>query len=162
MSIILERLRWIIAGLNRPAPVTPKRLNNTEARPTSLPPSSQKQQSQPMKSNSNSLSNHRNSQSMLDAVYEIAIYIHRFHNLDLFQQGYVSCNFLTAVPYLFLSCHIENHSCVLFFLWHICRWYQIKITMRWEDGNYDSVGTPSRVVQYEGNSSIHIRMTLVN
>lgn len=23
----------------------------------------------------------------LDAVHEIAIYIHRFHNLDLFQQG---------------------------------------------------------------------------
>nr|GMC48306.1 protein FAM135B-like isoform X1 [Ipomoea batatas] len=68
-----------------------------------------------MKSNSKSLSNHRNSQSMLDAVYEIAIYIHRFHNLDLFQQG----------------------------------WYQIKITMRWEDGEYESVGTPSRVVQYE-------------
>lgn len=25
---------------------------------------------------------------MLDASHEIAIYIHRFHNLDLFQQGY--------------------------------------------------------------------------
>lgn len=27
--------------------------------------------------------------AMLDTVQEIAIYIHRFHNLDLFQQGYV-------------------------------------------------------------------------
>ncbi|PRQ20826.1 putative protein FAM135, alpha/Beta hydrolase [Rosa chinensis] len=51
--------------------------------------------------------------AMLDAVQEIAIYIHRFHNLDLFQQG----------------------------------WYQIKITMRWEDSDF--MGTPARVVQYE-------------
>ncbi|KAJ7958857.1 hypothetical protein O6P43_019513 [Quillaja saponaria] len=53
--------------------------------------------------------------AMLDTVQEIAIYIHRFHNLDLFQQG----------------------------------WYQIKITMRWEDSEYKSLGTPARVVQYE-------------
>ncbi|KAK9096813.1 hypothetical protein Sjap_022310 [Stephania japonica] len=52
---------------------------------------------------------------MLEAVQEIAIYIHRFHNLDLFQQG----------------------------------WYQIKITMNWEDDGYTSPGTPARVVQYE-------------
>ncbi|KAL8167837.1 hypothetical protein V2J09_009336, partial [Rumex salicifolius] len=54
--------------------------------------------------------------AMLNTVQEISIYIHRFHNLDLFQQG----------------------------------WYQIKVTMRWEDNDYASVGTPSRVVQYEG------------
>ncbi|KAJ8763820.1 hypothetical protein K2173_003602 [Erythroxylum novogranatense] len=53
--------------------------------------------------------------SMSDAMQEIAIYIHRFHNLDLFQQG----------------------------------WYQIKISMRWEDSDYAALGTPSRVVQYE-------------
>ncbi|KAL8457650.1 hypothetical protein ACS0TY_035496 [Phlomoides rotata] len=52
---------------------------------------------------------------MLEAVHEIAIYIHRFHNLDLFQQG----------------------------------WYQIKITMRWEDEDSGSLGTPVRVFQYE-------------
>ncbi|KAK9288972.1 hypothetical protein L1049_017443 [Liquidambar formosana] len=52
---------------------------------------------------------------MLETVQEIAIYIHRFHNLDLFQQG----------------------------------WYQIKISMRWEDSEYTSPGTPARVVQYE-------------
>ncbi|KAB1212117.1 hypothetical protein CJ030_MR5G011951 [Morella rubra] len=53
--------------------------------------------------------------AMLDTVQEISIYIHRFHNLDLFQQG----------------------------------WYQIKITIRWEDSEYTSLGTPARVVQYE-------------
>lgn len=54
--------------------------------------------------------------AMLDIVQEIAVYIHRFHNLDLFQQG----------------------------------WYQIKISMRWEDDSHNfSPGTPSRVVQYE-------------
>ncbi|KAI4337548.1 hypothetical protein L6164_015948 [Bauhinia variegata] len=53
--------------------------------------------------------------AMLEAIQEIAIYIHRFHNLDLFQQG----------------------------------WYQIKITMKWEDTDNISFGTPARVVQYE-------------
>ncbi|ESQ29590.1 hypothetical protein EUTSA_v10023308mg [Eutrema salsugineum] len=56
---------------------------------------------------------------MVDTVQEIAIYIHRFHNLDLFQQG----------------------------------WYQIKITMRWEDGDNVTRGIPSRVVQYEASES---------
>ncbi|XP_054788294.1 uncharacterized protein LOC129294154 isoform X3 [Prosopis cineraria] len=63
--------------------------------------------------------------AMLNIVQEIAIYIDRFHNLDLFQQG----------------------------------WYQMKITMRWEDSEYVSVGTPARIVQYEasdiGSSSIY-------
>ncbi|XP_043694472.1 protein FAM135B-like isoform X2 [Telopea speciosissima] len=53
--------------------------------------------------------------AMFETVQEVAIYIHRFHNLDLFQQG----------------------------------WYQIKITMRWEDARYTSHGAPARVVQYE-------------
>uniref|UniRef100_A0A1J3IMM7 DUF676 domain-containing protein n=1 Tax=Noccaea caerulescens TaxID=107243 RepID=A0A1J3IMM7_NOCCA len=56
---------------------------------------------------------------MVDTVQEIAIYIHRFHNLDLFQQG----------------------------------WYQIKISMKWEDGDNNSCGIPSRVVQYEALDS---------
>ncbi|KAK8473112.1 hypothetical protein PHAVU_001G063050 [Phaseolus vulgaris] len=55
--------------------------------------------------------------AMLEAVQEIAIYIHRFHNLDLFQQG----------------------------------WYQIKITMRWEDDEDICFGIPARVVQYEAH-----------
>ncbi|XP_068660095.1 uncharacterized protein [Aristolochia californica] len=57
----------------------------------------------------------RGRSAMLDAVQEIAIYIHRFHNLDLFQQG----------------------------------WYQIKISMRWEDSSCGPPGTPARVVQYD-------------
>ncbi|XP_031276808.1 protein FAM135B-like isoform X1 [Pistacia vera] len=48
-------------------------------------------------------------------VQEVAIYLHRFHNLDLFQQG----------------------------------WYQIKISMKWENDDNTSLGTPARVVQYE-------------
>ncbi|PWA51631.1 serine esterase family protein [Artemisia annua] len=53
---------------------------------------------------------------MVEAVHEVAVYIHRFHNLDLFEQG----------------------------------WYQIKISMRWEDTNCtSSPGSPSRVIQYE-------------
>ncbi|KAK4276942.1 hypothetical protein QN277_015029 [Acacia crassicarpa] len=52
---------------------------------------------------------------MLEIVHEIAIYIHRFHNLDLFRQG----------------------------------WYRIKISVRWEDNDKISLGTPARVVQYE-------------
>jgi len=31
------------------------------------------------------------------------------------------------------------------------RWYQIKITMTWEDDEDISFGIPTRVVQYEGN-----------
>ncbi|XP_021888783.1 uncharacterized protein LOC110807829 [Carica papaya] len=54
---------------------------------------------------------------MFDTVQEIAIYLHRFHNLDLFHQG----------------------------------WYQIKITMRWEEDERIPCGTPSRVVQYEAH-----------
>ncbi|XP_068661508.1 uncharacterized protein [Aristolochia californica] len=57
----------------------------------------------------------RGRSAMLDAVHEIAIYIHRFHNLDLFQQG----------------------------------WYQIKISMRWEDASCGPPGIPARVVQYD-------------
>ncbi|XP_055960242.1 uncharacterized protein LOC126673897 isoform X2 [Mercurialis annua] len=54
---------------------------------------------------------------MCETVQEIAIYIHKFHNLDLFQQGF----------------------------------YQIKVSMRWEDHEYASLGTPARVVQYEAH-----------
>ncbi|WCJ24939.1 Protein FAM135B [Euphorbia peplus] len=53
----------------------------------------------------------------MDTVHEIAIYFHRFHNLDLFQQGF----------------------------------YQIKVSMKWEDSLYTSLGTPARVVQYEAH-----------
>ncbi|KAH0854807.1 hypothetical protein HID58_037092 [Brassica napus] len=36
---------------------------------------------------------------------------------------------------------------------YIHRWYQIKITMRWEDGDNTTRGIPSRVVQYEALES---------
>ncbi|XP_057958996.1 uncharacterized protein LOC131151678 isoform X2 [Malania oleifera] len=84
---MLRRVRWFV-GLN-PRNSSLKALTNAELRPAKV--------------------------AMLDAVQEIAIYIHRFHNLDLFQQG----------------------------------WYQIKITMRSEDSDSSSPGTPARVVQYE-------------
>ncbi|XP_044511003.1 protein FAM135B-like isoform X2 [Mangifera indica] len=54
-------------------------------------------------------------EDMFKTVQEVAIYVHRFHNLDLFQQG----------------------------------WYQIKISMKWENDDNSSLGTPARVVQYE-------------
>nr|XP_043610497.1 protein FAM135B-like isoform X2 [Erigeron canadensis] len=89
---MFRRFKWFITGLNhqqKPAKPDAKRL---------------------------SLPKERNRKLMLEAVHEVAIYIHRFHNLDLFQQG----------------------------------WYQVKISMRWEDSEYAaSVGTPSRVVQYD-------------
>uniref|UniRef100_A0A7N0TVR9 DUF676 domain-containing protein n=1 Tax=Kalanchoe fedtschenkoi TaxID=63787 RepID=A0A7N0TVR9_KALFE len=53
--------------------------------------------------------------AMLETVQEIAVYIHKFHNVDLLQQG----------------------------------WYQIRITMRWEDSEDATPGMPARVVQYE-------------
>lgn len=87
---MFRRLGWFI-GLNYTSWST-KRLPDAKPRPARVKPV-----------------------AMLDTVQEIAIYIHRFHNLDLFQQG----------------------------------WYQIKITIRWEDGEYTSLGTPARVVQYE-------------
>ncbi|KAL6976587.1 hypothetical protein U1Q18_025376 [Sarracenia purpurea var. burkii] len=117
--MLLRRLRWII-GFN-PHKISssssstsssssssssnhPKRLSNA-AKPPPLP-----QRPPPLP-----LPSPKRKQPMLDAVHEVAIYIHRFHNLDLFQQG----------------------------------WYQIKITMRWEDSDNTSPGTPARVVQYQ-------------
>ncbi|XP_019438459.1 PREDICTED: protein FAM135B-like isoform X1 [Lupinus angustifolius] len=64
--------------------------------------------------------------AMFETVQQIGVYLHRFHNLDLFRQG----------------------------------WYQLKITIRWEDSEEDiPQGIPARVVQYEapdlGPSSIY-------
>ncbi|CAL5352372.1 unnamed protein product [Camellia sinensis] len=105
--MLLRGLRWII-GLNSNRNSSssssnhPKRLPHAAAKLLYLPPPSPLADKQP-------------NQPMLEAVHEIAIFIHRFHNLDLFQQG----------------------------------WYQIKITMRREDGDDTCLGTPARVVQYE-------------
>ncbi|PNX80903.1 hypothetical protein L195_g036916 [Trifolium pratense] len=61
---MIRRLRWFV-GLNQKNCPT-KRLVNADqpglVRPNHLP--------------------------MIDAVHEVAIYIHRFHNLDLFEQGW--------------------------------------------------------------------------
>ncbi|CAK9182300.1 unnamed protein product, partial [Ilex paraguariensis] len=106
---MLRRLRWIIAGFNfhNYKTINPSK---PDAKPLPSPQLQTTLNPKPIKPSSN-----QNHPPMLEIVHEIAIYIHRFHNLDLFQQG----------------------------------WYQIKITMKWEDGDYSSLGTPSRVVQYE-------------
>ncbi|RYR17423.1 hypothetical protein Ahy_B03g062175 isoform C [Arachis hypogaea] len=62
---MFRRLRWFV-GLNQKN-LSTKRLGNVEhqpgpERPSQLP--------------------------VLDAVHEVAVYIHRFHNLDLFEQGW--------------------------------------------------------------------------
>ncbi|XP_050232196.1 uncharacterized protein LOC126680935 [Mercurialis annua] len=67
--------------------------------------------------NNSQLSSEEDTNTASESLHEVAIYIHRFHNLDLFQQG----------------------------------WYQIKVSMRLDHTEYKSVGTPARVVQYEGN-----------
>ncbi|MBA0868395.1 hypothetical protein Goshw_012819 [Gossypium schwendimanii] len=92
---MLRRLGWLI-GLNNRS-VQAKKLPDAKPHPAEVQPV-----------------------VMLDSVQEIAIYIHRFHNLDLFQQG----------------------------------WYQLKLTVRWDNDEYGPVGTPARVVQYEAPSLV--------
>ncbi|PPR84668.1 hypothetical protein GOBAR_AA36041 [Gossypium barbadense] len=92
---MLRRLGWLI-GLNNRS-VQAKKLPDAKPHPAEVQPV-----------------------VMLDSVQEIAIYIHRFHNLDLFQQG----------------------------------WYQLKLTVRWDNDEYAPVGTPARVVQYEAPSLV--------
>ncbi|XP_039023560.1 protein FAM135B-like isoform X1 [Hibiscus syriacus] len=87
---MLRRIGWLIGWNNRVEQV--KKLPDAKPLPAQVQPA-----------------------VMLDTVQEIAVYIHRFHNLDLFQQG----------------------------------WYRLKITMRWENELYTSMGAPSRVMQYE-------------
>jgi hypothetical protein len=95
----------MINGFNKPASVNPKRLDGPDV----------KHSPYPVKPNGLKPTRETFQWPMLEAANEITIYIHRFHNLDLFQQG----------------------------------WYQLKITMRWEDGDPGSMGIPARVVQYE-------------
>ncbi|KAG8388639.1 hypothetical protein BUALT_Bualt02G0146300 [Buddleja alternifolia] len=115
MSLLLQRLKLIINGFNRSALVSPKRLDGPDAKPFPLLNIAQSQKQQSVKHKGPKPDCEIYKRPMSEAVHEIGIYIHRFHNLDLFQQG----------------------------------WYQIKITMRWEDDEYGSLGTPARVVQYE-------------
>lgn len=66
LLLMFRRLRWFV-GLNQKNWST-KRLVNVDHQPGPGTP--------------NKLL------PVLDAVHEVAIYIHRFHNLDLFEQGY--------------------------------------------------------------------------
>lgn len=104
MSVLLQRFKRIINGIGKAALVTPKRLADPDVK--SLPHRVRPDSPEPYCETFE--------QPMLETVNEISVYIHRFHNLDLFQQG----------------------------------WYQLKITMRWEDGD-SGQGIPARVVQYE-------------
>ncbi|XP_047168520.1 protein FAM135B-like isoform X1 [Vigna umbellata] len=63
---MFRRLGWFV-GLDQ-TNLSTKRLSNVHHQPPS------------------DKSNHQ--LPMLDAVYEVAVYIHRFHNLDLFEQGW--------------------------------------------------------------------------
>ncbi|GLT65210.1 hypothetical protein SLA2020_376540 [Shorea laevis] len=90
---MFRRVGWLIGLNNKSASV--KKLPDAKPHPAQVKPA-----------------------PMLDVMQEIAIYIHRLHNLDLFQQG----------------------------------WYQVKITMRWEDDENTSSAAPARVIQYEAPS----------
>ena len=50
---------------------------------------------------------------------------------------------------------LKNLTSGLSFIFWVFRWYQIKISMRWEDSEYTSLATPARVVQYEGKSKFN-------
>lgn len=78
MSLLFQRLKWIITGFNKSAPVNPKRLDGPDVKP--LP--------SPMESEGLKPDHKLSKQLMLEVSNEISIYIHRFHNLDLFQQGW--------------------------------------------------------------------------
>ncbi|KAL1531794.1 protein FAM135B-like isoform X3 [Salvia divinorum] len=114
MSILLQHFKWMINGFDKSSSMGPRRLNGPDAKPLHQP-----KFVQPHKSPLNPIDLKHNSDTLklpiLGAIHKISIYIHRFHNLDLFQQG----------------------------------WYQLKITVRWENDDSGSFGTPARVVQYE-------------
>lgn len=115
MSVLLHRLKWMIYGFNNSASMSPRRLSGPDTRPLPQLKFGQPQKQSPV----NPISLKPNGEILklpiLESIHEISIYIHRFHNLDLFQQG----------------------------------WYQLKITIRWENDDSGSFGTPARVVQYE-------------
>ncbi|KAG6412914.1 hypothetical protein SASPL_125609 [Salvia splendens] len=114
MSVLLQHLKWMINGFNKSSSTGPRRLKGPDAKSLHQP-----KFVQPHKSPLNAINLKHKRETLklpiLGAIHEISIYIHRFHNLDLFQQG----------------------------------WYQLKITIRWENDDSGSFGTPARVVQYE-------------
>lgn len=76
----------MINGFNKSSSMGPRRLNGPDAKPLA-----QLKFVQPQKSPVHPIDLRRNSEILTLPVYgashEISIYIHRFHNLDLFQQG---------------------------------------------------------------------------
>lgn len=61
---------------------------------------------------------------------------------------------LVLLPFFFSPFHsVFLEFLTVMYLVLYCRWYQIKITVRWEDSENISYGIPARVVQYEGNVS---------
>lgn len=92
--VMLRRLRWIIAGFHHPKTLK-HRLDNAEPTLWNFKPNEQKP--------NNLRRSNNNNKPMMEAVHEIAIYIHRFHNLDLFQQGYVSIYVCTMYAILINS-----------------------------------------------------------
>ncbi|XP_047969623.1 protein FAM135B-like isoform X1 [Salvia hispanica] len=114
MSVLLQHFKWMINGFDKSSSMSLRRLNGPDAKPLHQP-----KFVQPHKFPLDPINVKHNSDTVqlpiLGAIHKISIYIHRFHNLDLFQQG----------------------------------WYQLKITIRWENDDSGSFGTPARVVQYE-------------
>eukprot|EP01018_Ginkgo_biloba_P018494 Gb_23701 [translate_table: standard] len=105
---------------------------------------------------------------MSEALQEIAVYIHRFHNLDLFQQGFLigvdpkaatAAKALPAVearrnrPLPLMSEALQEIAVYIHRFHNLDLfqqgWYQIKVSMRWEDTDDAAPGIPARVVQYE-------------
>lgn len=85
---MFRRIRWIIAAFNHHNHNRITTLNeNPDIDALPVPVSPQAQTQAPF--NSESGNHSKPKRAMLEALHEIAIYIHRFHNLDLFQQGYV-------------------------------------------------------------------------
>lgn len=82
---MFRRLKWFV-GKNW----STKRLPNADfPNPNSPPPPPppQRQSTSPAAAAAQETIASAAAGFTLDAVHEIAIYIHRFHNLDLFQQG---------------------------------------------------------------------------
>ncbi|KAL0364621.1 UNVERIFIED_CONTAM: hypothetical protein Sangu_0559700 [Sesamum angustifolium] len=88
MSVLLQRLKWIINGFNKSPSFTPKRLDGPDVKPSHQLNFDQLEKQQAVKPNSLKPNREIFKQPMLEAAHEISIYIHRFHNLDLFQQGW--------------------------------------------------------------------------
>ncbi|KAL0421850.1 UNVERIFIED_CONTAM: hypothetical protein Slati_3207900 [Sesamum latifolium] len=87
MSVLLQRLKWIINGFNKSPSFSPKRLDGPDVKPSPQLNFDQLEKQQAVKPNSLKPNREIFKRPMLEAAHEISIYIHRFHNLDLFQQG---------------------------------------------------------------------------